>query len=102
MELKKEAMTVSMTNETDKSREYTIRADVRVKDGKFVGANSGQVLKHDAESNGMAVVYFNAEPNGTLNVSYRDSAITDTERVAMLNLINGFLTSAKSEVVTTE
>ena len=102
MELKTEAMTVSMTNEADKSREYTIRADVRVKDGKFAGANSGQVLKHDAESNGIPVVYFNAESNGTLNISYRDSTITDTEQVEVLNLINGFLTSAKSEVVTTE
>lgn len=102
MELKKEAMTVTLTNEGETDREYTIRADVRVKDGKFAGANSGQVLKHDAESNGMAVVYFNAEPNGTLNVSYRDNVITDTEQVEVLNLINGFLTSAKSEVVTTE
>ena len=102
MELKKEAMTVTLTNEAETDREYTIRADVRVKNGKFAGANSGQVLKHDAESNGMAVVYFNAESNGTLNVSYRDSTITDTERVAILNLINGFLTSAKSEVETTE
>lgn len=102
MELKKESMTVTMTNEAEVDREYTIRADVRVKDGKFAGANSGQVLKHDAESNGMAVVYFNAESNGTLNVSYRDSTITDTERVELLSLINGFLTSAKSEVVTTE
>lgn len=102
MELKTEAMTVTMTNEAEVDREYTIRADVRVKDGKFAGANSGQVLKHDAESNGMAVVYFNAESNGTLNVSYRDSTITDTERVELLSLINGFLTSAKSEVVTTE
>lgn len=102
MELKTEAMTVTMTNEAEVDREYTIRADVRVKDGKFAGANSGQVLKHDAESNGMAVVYFNAESNGTLNVSYRDSATTDTERVELLSLINGFLTSAKSEVVTTE
>lgn len=102
MELKKEAMTVTLTNEAETGREYTIRADVRVKDGKFAGANSGQVLRHDAESNGMAVVYFNAEPNGTLNISYRDSTITDTEQVEVLNLINGFLTSAKSEVVTTE
>ena len=102
MELKTEAMTVTMTNEAEVDREYTIRADVRVKDSKFAGANSGQVLKHDAESNGMAVVYFNAEPNGTLNVSYRDSTITDTERMKLLSLINGFLTSAKSEVATTE
>lgn len=102
MELKTEAITATMTNEADESRVYTIRADVRVKDGKFAGANSGQVMKHDAESNGMAIVYFNAEPNGTLNVSYRDSAITDTERVELLSLINGFLTSAKAEVATTE
>lgn len=102
MELKTEAITVTLTNEAQVDREYTIRADVRVQDGRYAGANSGQVLKHDAESNGTAIVYFNAEPNGTLNVSYRDSAITDTERVELLSLINGFLTSAKSEVATTE
>lgn len=100
MELKKESITVALTNEAEADREYTIRADVRVKDGVFAGAYSGQVMKPDTVSNGMAVVYFNAEPNGALSVTYRDSSMDDTDRVAVLNLINGFLTSAKAKVET--
>ena len=64
MELKTEAMTVVLTNEADDSREYTIRADVQVRDGKFVSAGNGQVFDK-VNNNGMYIVYFNVGNDGS-------------------------------------
>lgn len=99
MELKTEAMTVVLTNEADDSREYTIRADVHVRDGKFVSADNGQVF-NKVNNNGMYVVYFNVGNDGSLTVNYQDSSLTDTQQVTILNLIHQFITSAKAAVNT--
>ena len=99
MELKTEAMTVVLTNEADDSREYTIRADVQVRDGKFVSAGNGQVFDK-VNNNGMYIVNFYVGNDGSLTVNYQDSSLTDTQQVTMLNLIHQFINSAKAAVNT--
>lgn len=99
MELKTEAMTVVLTNEADHDREYTIRADVQVRDGEFASANNGHVYSM-ADNNGMYVACFSVGGDGSLSVSYQNGALTDTQQVAVLNLIHEFITSAKEKVNT--
>lgn len=98
MELKTEAMTVVLTNEADESREYTIRADVQVRDGAFASANNGQVFTKS--NNGMYVACFNVGQDESLSVNYQNGSLTDTQQVAVLNLIHEYMTAAKAAVNT--
>lgn len=99
MELKTEAMTVVLTNEADLDREYTIRADVQVRDGALASADNGQVFDK-ANNNGMYVAYFNVGNDGSLSVNYQNGSLTDTQQVAVLSLIHEYITSAKAAVNT--
>lgn len=98
MELKKEAMTVTLTNEADESREYTIRADIRVRDGQFASVSNGQVFTK--VNYGMYVAYFNVGQDDSLSVNYQNGTLTDAQQVTVLNLIHEFIASAKAEVNT--
>lgn len=91
-------MTVTLTNDADESREYTIRADVQVRDGEFLAANNGQVFKKMNDS--MCAAYFNVGQGDSLSVSYQTGALTDTQQVAVLNLIHGFVIAAKAQMNT--
>lgn len=94
MELKKEAMTVTMTNEADESRVYTIRAAVHVSVGKYTSADNGSVF----DTTGAYVANFSARQDESLSITYQDGTLTDTQRVSVLNLIQEFIASAKAEV----
>lgn len=96
MELRTENMTVTLTNDADESREYTISADVQVHAGNFLSTNNGQVFKK--MNDGMCVAYFNVGQDESLSVNYQNGSLTDTQQVAVLNLIHGFVTAAKAQV----
>lgn len=99
MELKTEAMTVTLTNEADESRVYTIRADVQVRGGALASANNGQVFDK-VNNNGMYVANFYMGGDGSLSVNYQNGSLSDTQQVTVLNLIHEFITSAKAAVNT--
>lgn len=94
MELKKESMTVTLTNEADENREYTIRATVHVSDGKYTSADNGSVF----DTTGAYVANFSAGEDESLSIRYQDGTLTDAQRVSVLNLIQDFIASAKAEV----
>lgn len=94
MELKKEAMTVTLTNEAETDREYTIRAAVQVREGKYTSADNGSVF----DTTGAYVANFSARQGDSLSVNYKDGTLTDAQRVSVLNLIQDFIVSAKAEV----
>lgn len=94
MELKKESMTVTLTNEADENREYTIRGAVHVSDGKYASADNGSVF----DTTGAYVANFNAGQDESLSIRYQDGTLTDAQRVSVLNLIQDFIASAKAEV----
>jgi hypothetical protein len=94
MELKKEAMTVTMTNEADENREYTIRGAVHVSDGKYTSADNGSVF----DTTGAYVANFSAGQDESLSIRYQDGTLTGPLRVSVLNLIQDFIASAKAEV----
>lgn len=96
MELRTENMTVTLTNDADESRKYTIRADVQVRDGAFASANNGQVF--NKVNDGMYVAYFNVGQDESLSVNYQNGSLTDTQQVAVLNLIHEFIAAAKLKV----
>ncbi len=99
MELKTEAMTVTLTNEADESREYTIRGDIRVHDGQFTSVGNGQVFTKD-NNTGMYAASFTVNHDDSLSVNYQNDSLTDTQQVAVLNLIHEFIASAKAAVNT--
>ena len=94
MELKKEAMTVTMTNEADENREYTIRGAVHVSDGKYTSADNGSVF----DTTGAYVANFSAGQDESLSIRYQGGTLTGPLRVSVLNLIQDFIASAKAEV----
>lgn len=99
MELKTKSMTVRLTNEADQDREYTISADVTVQDGKFVSADNGRVIIND-NIDGMYVACFNVGQDESLNLNYQNGSLSDTQQVAVLNLIQEFIAAAKVKVNT--
>lgn len=99
MELKTKSMTVRLTNEADQDREYTIGAEVTVLDGKFVSADNGRVITKD-NNDDMYAACFNVGQDESLNLNYQNGLLSDTQQVAVLNLIQEFIAATKVKVNT--